>query len=100
MRINPIITNLNDGAPGATMLKGPGAADSASFADQLKMKISEVNQLQKDADKAMTDSTVKGATNIHETMIRMEEADMGLRLMTKLRNKALDAYHEVMRMQF
>ncbi len=100
MRIDPIITNLKEGAPGATMLKGPGATGSTSFADQLKAKIGEVNQLQNEADKAMADSSVKGATNIHETMIRLEEADMGLRLVTKIRNKALDAYHEVMRMQF
>jgi len=33
-------------------------------------------------------------------MIRLEEADMGLRMLAKVRNKALDAYHEVMHMQF
>ncbi len=66
----------------------------------LKTKIGEVDKMQHQADEAMADSTVKGASNIHETMLRLEEADMGLRLMAKVRNKALDAYHEVMRMQF
>ena len=48
----------------------------------------------------MATGAVKGATNIHETMIHMEEANMGLLMLAKVRNKALDAYHEIMRMQF
>ncbi len=100
MRIDPIMKNLFQGASGPTMSKGPGETGSVSFADQLKSKINEVNKLQNDADGAMEQSSIKGATNIHETMIKLEEADMGLRLLAKVRNKALDAYHEVMRMQF
>ncbi len=101
MRIDPIMKNLCEGAPGSTMSNGAGAAESAtSFADQLKSKIGEVNQLQNEADAAMAAASVKGASNIHETMIRLEEANMGLLLLAKIRNKALDAYHEMMRMQF
>ncbi|SPF35606.1 putative Flagellar hook-basal body complex protein FliE [Syntrophobacter sp. SbD1] len=100
MSIDPITKNLFESALGATMPKGPGGTGSVSFADQLKSKIEDVNKLQNDADTAMEQSSVKGATNIHETMIRLEEADMGLRMLAKVRNKALDAYHEVMHMQF
>lgn len=100
MRIDPIIRNLSQDASGLKMPKSPGAAEPASFADQLQAKLGEVNRLQQQADGAMAESSVKGAANIHETMIRVEEADLSLRLMTKIRSKALDAYHEVMRMQF
>jgi flagellar hook-basal body complex protein FliE len=100
MRVDPIMKNLFEGAPSATMLKGPDGTGSASFADELKSKIGEVNRLQNEADTAMEQGSVKGATNIHETMIQLEQADMGLRLLAKVRNKALDAYHEVMRMSF
>jgi len=97
MRVDPTIRNL----PGSVQTIGKSQASGKdSFADQLKTKISEVNQVQNQADKAMAESAVKGATNIHETMIHLEEADISLRLMTKVRNKALDAYHEIMRMQF
>jgi flagellar hook-basal body complex protein FliE len=92
--------NLCQGAPGAVMPKGQGGPESASFADQLKSKIGEVNQLQNDADTTMANATVKGASGIHETMIHLEEANMSLLLLSKVRNKAIDAYHEVMRMQF
>ena len=100
MRVDPIMKNLCEGAPGATMSKGSSGAESASFVDELKSKIGEVNNLQNDAEAAMAAATVKGATNIHETMIRLEEANMGLLMLAKVRNKAIDAYHEVMRMQF
>ncbi|MGC9967010.1 MAG: flagellar hook-basal body complex protein FliE [Syntrophobacteraceae bacterium] len=100
MRIDPIMKNLCEGAPGATMPKGPGSAEPTSFADQLKSKIGEVNQLQNEADTAAAAATVKGASNIHETIIRLEEANMSMLLLSKVRNKAIDAYHEIMRMQF
>lgn len=100
MRIDPIMKNLFEGAPSATMPKGAGGADSVSFADELKSKIGQVNQLQNEADTAMQESSIKGATEIHETMIKLEQADMGLRLLAKVRNKALSAYTEIMHMSF
>ena len=100
MRIDPIMKNLCEGAPGVTMPKGPGGAEPASFADELKSKIGEVNLMQNQSNARMQQGSVKGATNIHETMIQMEEANMGLLMLAKVRNKAMDAYHEMMRMTF
>lgn len=77
-----------------------GKASSTSFADALKSGIQEVNNMQNQSDQAMVEGSVTGATNIHETMIKLQEADISLRLLSTVRNKALDAYHEVMRMQF
>jgi flagellar hook-basal body complex protein FliE len=43
---------------------------------------------------------VAGRTkNIHETMLAIERADTSLKLMMQVRNKVLDAYREIMRMQ-
>jgi flagellar hook-basal body complex protein FliE len=100
MRIDPIIQNLAESASGVQKPKDAGGVDSSSFADELKSKVGEVNQIQNQADQSMAESAVNGASNIHETMIRLEEADMGMRFLAKVRNKALDAYHEMMRMQF
>ena len=88
------------GSSGVQESRDAAATDSSSFVDELKSKVGEVNKLQTQADQAMSESTVNGASNIHETMIRLEEADMGMRFLAKVRNKALDAYHEMMRMQF
>ncbi len=100
MRIDPIIRNLNESVAPGMKPNGAGEAAGTSFADQLASKFSEVNKLQNQAEQAMEDGTVNGASNIHETMIRLEEADLGLRMLTRFRDKAMDAYHEMMRMQF
>jgi flagellar hook-basal body complex protein FliE len=73
---------------------------SSGFAEMLKTKIMEVDQLQQGADEAMRKGAVAGATNIHETMVQLEEADIGMRMLLKVRDKALSAYQEIMRMQF
>lgn len=79
---------------------GTGKATSTSFADELSARIQQVNDLQNQSDLAMEEGAVNGATKIHETMIKIHEADISLRLLSSARNKALDAYHEIMRMQF
>jgi flagellar hook-basal body complex protein FliE len=98
MRIASVSNEVQKIAEGG--LKGPGKSPSDSFANELKAGIQSVNQLQNQAESAMQSESVSGATNIHETMLKLEEADVSFRLLTRVRNKALDAYHEMMRMQF
>ncbi len=71
-----------------------------SFLDAIKGKIEEVDRFQHEANKAMEDGAIKGADNIHEAMIKLQEAEISLRFLIKVRNKALEAYREIMRMQF
>jgi flagellar hook-basal body complex protein FliE len=51
------------------------------------------------ADQAVLKANTGESVNLHELMIAMEKADISLRLMVQVRNKAIDAYHEIMRMQ-
>lgn len=71
-----------------------------SFTEMLETKVKEADQLQHQSDKVMDEGSVKGAENIHESMIKMEEADLSMRLLVKARTKAVEAYQEIMRMQF
>ncbi len=73
-------------------------ASGVSFNEMLKQTISEVNDLQKEAE-ASTASLLKGDASIHDTMLSLEKADLSFRFMMKVRTKILDAYQEVMRMQ-
>lgn len=70
-----------------------------SFADTLNDAIHEVNQLQKKSDRAMQDLSTGKTDNIPEVMLAAEKADIALKLMIQVRNKIIDAYHEVMKMQ-
>lgn len=65
----------------------------------LKESVEKVNSLQKQADAAIDDLVVGNSKDIVQTMIMMEKADTSFRLMVQVRNKIIQAYEEVMRMQ-
>ncbi|ROR01869.1 flagellar hook-basal body complex protein FliE [Desulfosoma caldarium] len=71
-----------------------------SFVEELKAAVHRTNELQNQAEKAMIDGALRGAKNIHETMIALQEAEIGLKMLVRFRDKALEAYQEIMRMQF
>ncbi|SHJ81426.1 flagellar hook-basal body complex protein FliE [Malonomonas rubra DSM 5091] len=80
--------------------KVPAAQNIGSkFADALKDSIGQVNQAQLGADRAAEQIAAGETKNLHEAMIKLEEADISLRLMVQVRNKAVEAYQEIMRMQ-
>jgi flagellar hook-basal body complex protein FliE len=67
------------------------------FSESLKAAVAKVDALQVDAD-AETSKLAGGAGNLHETMLALEKADVGMRVAMKVRNKIIDAYNDVMRM--
>ena len=75
------------------------AGNSGSFATLLQHSLEQVNGLQHDADAAARAFALGQAPSVHETMISMEKADISLRLTTKIRNKVVEAYQDIMRMQ-
>lgn len=80
---------------------GQGASEPAaqSFGEMLAKGMEKVNDVQNQADQAVKELIAGRDKNIHETMLMMEKADMSFRLLMQVRNKVLDAYREVMRMQ-
>jgi len=70
-----------------------------SFGKVLQESIQEVNRLQVEADSAIDELAIGQTGSVHETMIAVEKADTSFRLMMQVRNKIIDAYHEIMRMQ-
>ncbi len=72
---------------------------SDKFAEALKGSIAEVNQAQVAADHAAQQIAAGETKDLHGAMIKLEEADISLRLMVQVRNKAVEAYQEIMRMQ-
>ncbi len=70
-----------------------------SFGDILETLVSDTNQQQQNADQAIQKLQSGGEKNLHEAMISMEKADISMRYMVQVRNKVIDAYQEIMRMQ-
>lgn len=80
----------------------PGASSKdagPSFADTLKEAVGNVNQLHLDSDKKMQELSTGKTDDIAGVMLAAEKADIALRAMVQVRNKIIDAYQEIMKMQ-
>ena len=73
--------------------------EKLSFGDILKNFIEEVNNAKLTANQVEQDLALGKVQNIQEAMYLIEKADIYFKLLTELRNKAIEAYQEVMRMQ-
>lgn len=104
MEINPLNSSvLQEIAKDlAEMRAGTSAASEpkeAGFSSFLQKSLNDVNQLLADSDKKSLDLATGKSENLHDAMISFEKAETALKLMMQTRNKALEAYHEIMRMQ-
>jgi len=70
-----------------------------SFKDMLSEHLKSVNLLQQEAGAATQQFVVGDGPEIHELMIAMQKASVGLELTVALRDKFLEAYRDIMRMQ-
>jgi flagellar hook-basal body complex protein FliE len=91
------------GAGGALSPRLPApAADRASgggFSDVLRNLVDQVDTLQKDADVSINGLVTGATTNVHDVTIKMAEAGMAFDLMMQVRNKLLEAYQQIIKMQ-
>lgn len=70
-----------------------------SFADTLKEAVNNVNQLHLEADHKAQELATGKTDDIAGVMLATEKADIALRAMVQVRNKIIDAYQEIMKMQ-
>ncbi|RXJ56266.1 flagellar hook-basal body complex protein FliE [Candidatus Marinarcus aquaticus] len=76
-----------------------GKVAGDSFENILKNAISDVNQSQVQAYDAMEGIATGKVKNLQEAVQKIEEAELSLRLSLEVKNKAISAYKEVMRIQ-
>ncbi len=70
-----------------------------SFQNMLENAINEVNDEQVQGYNAMENIATGKVTNLQEAVQRIEEAELSMKLALEVKNKALNAYKEIMRMQ-
>ena len=79
---------------------GPAAgAAGAGFAQRIGEGLQELNQQLLASQVDLQRLAAGEVPNLHEVMVRLEESRIGLQLMLQIRNRALEAYQDVMRMQ-
>lgn len=103
MRISPVSSSTSIGGIGSI---GPSTAKveitespAPSFKDAVKTAIKEVNHLQNQADDAAVKMATGEIEDVHEAMIAMQKAKLALDFTIQVRNKVVEAYQEIMRMQ-
>lgn len=70
-----------------------------SFKDVLQNAVGEVQRLEHEADQTIRQLVAGEITDVTETMVAIEKADISFQTMMAVRNKIVQAYEEVMRMQ-
>ena len=71
-----------------------------SFADTFETSLRTVNDLQTAKTSAVESFTSGETQNVHELMISLQKAGLAMNLTSAVRNKVLEAYRELSRMQF
>jgi flagellar hook-basal body complex protein FliE len=61
--------------------------------------VSKVNDIQVHSDTSIQGLASGENKNLHEVMIEVEKASISFQFLSQVRNKAIEAYQEVMRMQ-
>ena len=100
MSISPIsstpITSIN----GAANVSKPAASGSVEQAGKSFQKmLSSLNQSQTNSDNLVQKLALGEDVDLHQVMIGLEENDVNFRVSLAIRDKLVDAYREVMRMQ-
>ncbi len=72
---------------------------SNNFFNILQNSLNEVNELQKAGNKAMQDLATGEVKDLHQAAIAIDKAEISMKMMLEVRNKALNAYKEILRTQ-
>ena len=91
-RLQEITPSLNS-SPAASETKG---AAGSQFADLMSGLIGEVNEKQNAAESNAV-GLAKGEVGIMDTVVSLNEADLSLRMIMQIRDRAIDSYQRVLR---
>jgi flagellar hook-basal body complex protein FliE len=73
--------------------------NQVSFMEYFKAALNNVEQLQENASVSAVDLITGNESLLHNTMIAYDKASMALQLTIEVRNRIVEAYQEIMRMQ-
>lgn len=73
---------------------------ATSFSDTLHDSLNAVNDLQTKKSRMITSFASGETQNVHELMISMQKASLAVNLTSAVRNKVLEAYRELSKLQF
>ena len=102
---------LEQGLSGGLGISGPGEGGPAAipgapagdlkpgFLDIVRGFVGDVNDLQASKDQAIDAFAAGEVADVHQVMVAVEEAGLALDLLLEIRNRTLEAFQEIMRLQ-
>ena len=70
----------------------------AGFGDVLRDALSKVDALQRESEAAQVSFARGDNVDLHDVLIKVEEAEVAFKTMMEVRNRLVDAYQQIMRM--
>ena len=86
------------GAAGAAGTTGAKSSSGADFASVLASSIDGLQATQSTADKLATQAATGDLKDVHDYMIASNEASLATEMVVTIKNKAVEAFNEIMRM--
>ncbi len=96
MNLDPVNSILSGDFQSLTIAKN---ANAPSFAEKLMNEIAFVDNKLTTSEAALQDLTAGKSSNIHHVMLALEDAKLSFQLLVQVRNKLLDGYQDILRMQ-
>jgi flagellar hook-basal body complex protein FliE len=97
MNLNPVHSTTSK--PTAKIADIGGTDITKQFGQFLNEAMNNISTQHQETEK-LTNQFIKGdLADVHQIMIASEKAAVGLQLTVQVRNKAVEAYQEIMRMQ-
>lgn len=100
MKIIPVAVPVQGIGPQAKKNEPTGtAAGDTSFKDVFEKALQNLNDTQLKADETVEKFLTGEVKDLHAVMIAMDEAKLSMQLAVEVRNKLVEAYQELSRMQ-
>ena len=96
--IEPVVAATSAGVPPLQPLNG-GPQGTGSFGALVTQGLQQVNEQLLQTQGDLQALAVGDVQNLHQVMVRMEESRIAFQLMMQVRNRLLEAYQDVMKMQ-
>lgn len=96
-----VVDGTQAAAGGAAAATGPeraAAGRGADFASSIGNGLQQVEQLDRTASDKAVQAATGDLTDVHDYVIAATQAQLATELTTTVRNKALDAFNDIMRM--
>jgi flagellar hook-basal body complex protein FliE len=88
-----------DRVPGSTGTVPEAGAGGEGFTSSIRQALESVSAAERQADAIAVDIASGGDSGVHELMVATAKASLSVDLLVQVRNRAVEAYQEIMRMQ-